>query len=458
MKKKREVPGLSWGGVRAVLCAAAAAVMLCGCGGRGGMAAHPSELNCSGGAVNATGAAVSGGAAAVEHRERSTVASILYHHNQRNVYRFADGEDMEIEMLTFSGELLQRIELPVRGPGEYELESIERVSDSEILYLLNWESSEEYDEHYELWSLPLGREGDRDLPRPEDAKKLFEQENWFCVLYADDDVISYEISGGGYKEYDLRSGRVCSVDSASPKQEYCLPCDGGAAGSWCGENELRYVLLAKIISDDEYPEGLYAHRVGSGSVEKIADNYANRHGGPVFISDGDRIYYTGTNKTWDERNASWDIWCYDGTTGKSEVLYTEEELEKVCPGIENITRLYLNGGELWIDENIRCPLSGEGKPKEATPALQNYIRKIEDKKDNIGGVMVYDIQDDICFFEELVRSREDDEEEEEIYHFYDFRNGRELPVDQKEMERTFSDWFEQVSSRYPRKCQKVRRG
>lgn len=370
-----------------------------------------------------------------EEEQAESFTTMLYLHNSQNAYRVYDESVSEIQQLTLTGEVIRTIVVPESWNSDDPLK-IAKVTEDELFYVVSKEKGEDTWTE-ELWSIPLIQENGADTPQVAQAKKIFEaEEDSIDILYADSRYISYGETE--YKEYDRKEGKFIEVDcEAEEKDYYCLASTYW--GEWHGENNLSTVLLFREIDDDLFPLGIFAHQVGSGKVTKITKHYPTRYYGLSIASSEDKIYYTGTNKTWEDKTRSYDIWCYDCKTGKASVLIKEKQLKKAT-GIREIQDLYINNGELWIAYGVndcfwKYPLTGEGKLQEVKE-VNKYVKKLQDKYEDY---WVLRIHDNLCFYDLTIS--EDDDEIEYEYGCYDFVQKEEIKINQKELEKTSGDWF-----------------
>lgn len=378
--------------------------------------------------------------------EIRSVTPLLYLHNSRNAYRVYNGSRSEIQQLSFEGRVLSTITVPEPSTVDEELEmglTIQKVTDSEILFSVDKDNDEE-----ELWSIPVKRDGGAtDQPQIDQAEKILSVEADLSILYVDEQYISYvayEDFCTRYKEYDRIQRKNIVIAGNDTKFEYYFPGTHGDARDWYGEINLHTVLLTKSgKTQDCYPYNLYVHQVGSEKVKKIATDYATKYYGSSMTSSGDRIYFTGINKSVYKNKMKWDIWCYDCVTKKKKKLYTEKQLRQIFHFTE-LGQLYLDDETLYIyaygkkkECVIGCPVSEDGVPQKAD-VINDYISGLS--KEENDGATIEAIRYQKCFV-----SVWDDEKDDDTYRCYDLIKKEEIEVDNEDINMTLDDWYDRLA-------------
>lgn len=242
------------------------------------------------------------------------------------------------------------------------------VNEREIYLVISREEPEE-DYYYpsSLWRIPLKRTEKEERPCLGQMEWIFAEDYFVRIYFISEDWIVYA-SGGEYREYDRRVGENICIDRDS-KERYCpLPnkipwCDQRSlCGQYMGADT---VLLARLGKAEQYPKGLYVHRIGSGKVTKLRELAYSKHiMGYEAGFDREKCFFTGlTDVSADRYRAgqkvrySYDIFAYDCDTGEDTCLVPQAELEKWMKGQPfwsedvksyQLGEMHLSAGRLYI--------------------------------------------------------------------------------------------------------------
>lgn len=353
-----------------------------------------------------------------ETKPAKVLPSVYPHKCTEDCFYVADG--MEIVQCDLDGKELQRFEMPA-VIGEDKGEEIEDiyVTGEEILYTVYCKDkkSGEYGFYEQLCSVPIQWDENGEQLLVEQTEKLFQVEDGMGVMYADQEVIAYAphyVIGVGspdipYCEYDRVQNKqipICKGDKQT--DEYFLPA---LNDHFWGTDFGGLVLLEKndFVEDTE-DSSVYAHKMGSQEVTKVATHYIDYknygHGMEVIAAEG-KVYYTSILDSETDKY-SYDIWCYDSATGENSVLVREEELRELCPKLRRIDRLFVDGGALYVvtvnhseDKKynyvLSVPIEGKADVKPENE-LNQELRSLEgdSKKDDVY-VTVEKIAGDKCY-------------------------------------------------------------
>ncbi|MDE6567075.1 MAG: hypothetical protein K2K70_05010 [Lachnospiraceae bacterium] len=275
-----------------------------------------------------------------------------------NCFYTEDG--MYIVQCDLDGKELQKFEMP-RVSEKNKDEEIEDlyVTDEEILYTVYCEDdkSGEYGFYQQLCSVPIQQDENGEQLLVEQTEKLLQADDGMWVMYADKEVIAYSPGVDDtvpYYEYDRVNKKQIPISKGDKDEYYTLPL--GKYGSWGGDC-YETVLLARYgkneTSEDTDDHGIYAHKVGSQEIQKVATHYIDRYSDGLHAAAVEgKVYYTCIHDSYTDKyentdKYSYDIWCYDSATGKNSVLISEKEIKKIEPEFTYINKLFADGNSLY---------------------------------------------------------------------------------------------------------------
>ncbi len=434
-----------WTTVTLLFCMA---LFLAGCGAVSGGAAIDGAA--SGGAVS--GGAMTAGSvtgAAIEKEQRASVITKIYPFcNSQNLYEM---EDNYIIQRSLDGEELERVQAPGAARKKNEVE-IKYVGDGEIYYTVFRDGDEldkavkkesEYKFCEDLWRMPLRQE---EMLLDEAQKVMEVVDGMGNLLYADENIVAYlSVYDYSYYEYDCKQKKpfpVCREDKKTTYYDIPKGKFGTVMEVANGGHMKKWVLLTKYEDDGS----VYAHEVGSGTIQKAATHYINRYSsGMQMIYARDSIYYTELMDYWwdpydeeDEGKCHYDIWRYDGKTGENEILVREEQFREMYPKFLYIEGFFADESQtlyavLEMDDEdsgmanykaVSISLSG-GEPKirpiePLNEAIFNSEREFCEVQGFAGGK---------CYFET------------EKYYVCDLATGEVKRVKKKDPEYYFWKWY-----------------
>lgn len=330
------------------------------------------------------------------------ISALYPHTNSRFLYKEKMGK---IEQRDLEGKVIQSFSVPgLDTGGTYDEDEagfeIEWVSDREILYNLYRERESE-DSVPELWCVPLKDTKEGEVLNLAGAEKLSEEQPEAAydifVEYADSQCVLYSTyEPAYYVEYDRREKKKVPLDSSHPNAKW-YPLSGSITGEAAGKT----VMCSLERSKEQYPEGIYVHEAGSGKVEKINECHGSRwtqfHG---TVSDNSILYTELLQEPQVLGKVSYDIWCYDGETGKNKILLPEKEWREFAGSLE-FQQLWADGDRLYIevfDEKdgdkftiFSCSLA-DGKGLRWEEELNRYLHSYDD-------VYIIGIEAGRCFYE-----------------------------------------------------------
>lgn len=359
--------------------------------------------------------------------EPAKVIPSVYPHNCTDDC-FYTADEMYIVQCDLDGKELQKFEMPgVDGKNKYEEIQQLYVTDEEILYTVYCKDgkSGEYGFYEQLCSVPVHQDEKREQLLVEQTEKVFQVEDGMRVLYADKEVIAYFPGVDAvitYYEYDRVNKKQIPISRGDKDEYYTLPSLKG--GSWTGDC-FETVLLARygkndIESSDD--PGIYAHKAGSQEIQKVATHYLDRYSAGLHVAAVEgKVYYTCIHDSYTDKyentdKYSYDIWCYDSTTGKNSVVVSEEEIKKIEPELIYISNLFADGNSLYeygaTEEGahflIRISEDTDGKVKvEPEKELDQIWDSV---KDEHGYPDVIDIIGGRCYYEIYYKDQDEDDE------------------------------------------------
>ena len=277
-------------------------------------------------------------------------------HNQYNAYRICKENENAIQQLDLEGNTVHTFEI-TKGNN---LLKIAYVTNEEILYILDRE------DQVELWTLPLIQKDNKDEVQTEKKKFIFRTQNMIDILYADSDYIAYK-ENFDYKEFDRGKQKKMVINADNKTIFYCQPDNFNiqAAQSENGDTD-GTILLTKNVGEDQYPQNIYVHKVGSEKVQHVAKTFTSKDHTVSIVYSENKVYYTGLIHNWKNEKQSWDIWCYDCTTNRSYCMVSEKQMKDTV-SFFRIDALYINDHEIWIEtankklKFLHCPLVTENK-------------------------------------------------------------------------------------------------
>ncbi len=394
----------------------------------------------SGAAVSGSGISQKKDKSPESMNDTERLISALYPHtNSRFLYKEKMGK---IEQRDLEGKVIQSFPVPgLDTGGTYDKDfEIKWVSDSEILYVLYRERGPEDDIVLELWCVPLKDSKEGEVLNLAGAEKLLEEQpeaaydifveyaNSQCVLYS-----TYEPAY--YVEYDRREKKKVPLDSSHPNAKW-YPLSGSITGEAAGKT----VMCSLERSKEQYPEGIYVHEAGSGKVERINECYGSRwtqfHG---TVSDNSILYTELLQEPQVLGKVSYDIWCYDGETGKNKILLPEKEWREFAGSLE-FQQLWADGDRLYIevfDEKngdkftiFSCSLA-DGKGLRWEEELNRYLHSYDD-------VYIIGIEAGRCFYEAGDYDKDGVAVIEDRY-CYRFSSGENKKIEKNDAENWF--WY-----------------
>ncbi len=357
-----------------------------------------------------------------ESEPAKVIPSIYPHSCTENCSYAMDG--MYIVQCDLDEKELQKFEMPSvdEKNKDEEIESL-YVTDEEILYTVycSDDKSGEYGFYMQVCSVPIRQDENGEQLLVEQTEKLLQADDGMWVMYADKEVIAYSPGVDDtlpYYEYDRVNKKQIPISKGDKDEYYTLPL--GKYGSWGGDC-YETVLLAKYekneTSEDTDDHGIYAHKVGSQEIQKVATHYIDRYSGGLHVAAVEgRVYYTCIHDSYTDKDEntdkySYDIWCYDSATGKNNVLVSEEEIKKIEPEFTYITNLFADGNSLYahgIAETkkeacfvICISQNADGKVEmEPEKELSQVLNSAGDGygfayiKDIIGGRCYYEVEEE----------------------------------------------------------------
>lgn len=280
----------------------------------------------------------------------------------------------------------------------------------------------------ELWCIPLGSDKEGECPLVDKAEKVLTDKNGVTDMYATEEYILYTSYDGCsvYNEYDRRTGKKLSV-SREESREFTTYGDHDILDVISGE----YILLGSAYEkmdkadegSDQVQEGVYIHRLGSGSVTKI-DDLCNFESAQIAYdgvrATGNKFYYYGswerdkTNEIPEYTMAEQAIKMYDTLTGKRETFVSNEQLRQEIVKNKILLKdnylyvggIYLDGERMYILAFTASEYFMFSRPLDGSSELQyekkvskflnkevnGYTRLIE--KDIIDGKLLVSYEDD----------------------------------------------------------------
>lgn len=289
-----------------------------------------------------------------------------------------------LEQYTLDGKMVNKWNiLPKVKPNKWYIVS---VNNKEILYI------QEKNKKEQIWSIPLVKTKTGDKLKLKKAKKVLtlKKGSEFGYLYVDNNYIAYTYDGENtehrYAEYDRKTKKYIAIDSHSnniyvtiEKYDYYDYCSSlmeyaGTAGIILG------IYHYDPETDDETAEGIYFHKLGSGKVTKIGENYTDYHTGLMTASYGKRIFYTGvcrTTKDMENENQSDDIYVYDAAKKKARIFISGKRLHKKT----GEKKTYLSGWK--VDEGrLYLFVERDGYDKVLSCSVKSASKLIYEKKLN----------------------------------------------------------------------------
>lgn len=372
------------------------------------------------------------------------IPSVYPHNCTEDCFYAMDG--MYIVQCDLDEKELQKFEMPSvdEKNKDEEIESL-YVTDEEILYTVYCrdDKSGEYGFYQQLCSVPIRQDENGEQLLVEQTEKLLQADDGMWVMYADKEVIAYSPGVDDtlpYYEYDRVNKKQIPISKGDKDEYYTLPL--GKYGSWGGDC-YETVLLAKYekneTSEDTDDHGIYAHKVGSQEIQKVATHYIDRYSGGLHVAAVEgKVYYTCIHDSYTDKDEntdkySYDIWCYDSATGKNSVLVSEEEIEKIEPEFSYIDNLFADENSLYaygITENrkeerfvIRISQNADGKVEvESEKELSQALNSVEDGY----GFTDLDIIGGKCYCEIVKDDDEDDEDDVERKRYVFDLSSKEL--------------------------------
>ena len=336
---------------------------------------------------------------AVLNEKKEIITALNNMHNQYNAYRICEEDEYVVQQLTLKGEIEKTYKLMSKDK-KITMLGVAYVTDKEIFYILDKNCK------CELWVIPLEHYNDKEYVQTTKKRLLFRTSNAVKVLYADDNYIAYK-EGWRYKEYNRKLQKKISINDERKKESYSQPDSFIIHSTELDDKNVNgMVVLSKNTGVDNYPKNIYLHKVGSGKVKKIADTATSIKWSIVLFCSDNRIYYTGIKK---ERinTQSWDIWCYDFGTNSNFCLLEEKQL-KDAASFSEITGIFLNKNELWIEtDNEKCkfmyfPIELNEKQLEATIRksieLNKHVYSLYNQNKDL---IIVRIGEDQCLMEQL---------------------------------------------------------
>ena len=336
---------------------------------------------------------------AILNEKKEIITALNNMHNQYNAYRICEEDEYVVQQLTLKGEIEKTYKLMSKDK-KITMLGVAYVTDKEIFYILDKNCK------CELWVIPLEHYNDKEYVQTTKKRLLFRTSNAVKVLYADDNYIAYK-EGWRYKEYNRKLQKKISINDERKKESYSQPDSFIIHSTELDDKNVNgMVVLSKNTGVDNYPKNIYLHKVGSGKVKKIADTATSIKWSIVLFCSDNRIYYTGIKK---ERinTQSWDIWCYDFETNSNYCLLEEKQL-KDAASFSEITGIFLNKNELWIEtDNEKCkfmyfPIELNEKQLEATIRksieLNKHVYSLYNQNKDL---IIVRIGEDQCLMEQL---------------------------------------------------------
>ncbi|MCH5267269.1 MAG: hypothetical protein J1E62_02900 [Lachnospiraceae bacterium] len=295
----------------------------------------------------------------ITESETAKVLSSLYPHDCTDNY-FYTADGMNIVQCNLEGEELQRFEMPgVAGKNkDEEIESL-YVTEKEILYTVycDDDKSGDYGFYEQLCSVPVQRENTEEKLLVDQTEEVMREDSSLWVLYADKDIIAYSPGMEGmpeYCEYDRVNKKQIPISRGDEDVYYVFPI--GKSGTFGGDSYDTVILARYEKNDDDEDEedhSVYAHKVGSQEIEKIATHYIDKYSGgmDMAFTEG-KAYYTSIHDSYTDLDDNtdkynYDIRCYDSDTGENSVLVSEKELKKIEPEFTYIGRLFVDGNSIY---------------------------------------------------------------------------------------------------------------
>lgn len=322
--------------------------------------------------------------------QKEIVTAINDKHNQYNAYRISKEKENVIQQLDLEGNSIGTFEITEEQKG-ISIQNIASVTNEEIMYLLDKEDK------FELWTIPLKQKKNKDVVQTEKKRFLFSTKDNIDIVYANANYIAYK-ENLNYTEFDRKQQKNILANASDKKCSYCQPDNFQIQTTWLeNRNDDGMVFLAKNVGEDQYPQNIYIHKVGSGKVNKIADTYLAKNHTIDIAYSNDKIYYTGLIKSWKKEKSSWNIWCYDCKTKRNDSLVQEKDI-KDTGSFSKIDALFINKDELWMEtENekqkfLYCSITSDNSsfdpPVTNAAKLNQYLASLKKKNQYISVVTI----------------------------------------------------------------------
>lgn len=310
-------------------------------------------------------------------KKGKTVSKSNYKKYSNYTYRNDDNLYLQngkyLEQYTLDGRMVNKWNiLPKIKPNKW---FIWDVNNKEILYIQRNNKKEQ------IWSIPIVKTKTGDKLKLKKAKKVLtlKKGSESGYLYVDNNYIAYTYEGENteyrYAEYDRKTKKYIAIDSHSNNIYVTIEEEDYDGSAW-----MKYAGTAGVIlgsyhydpeTDDETTEGIYFHKLGSGKVTKIGENYTDYNTGLMIASYGKRIFYTGVCRTKKDKNGkqSDDIYVYDATKKKARVFISGKRLHKKTGEKKTYLsgwkidegRLYLFVERNYYDEAFSCSVKSASK-------------------------------------------------------------------------------------------------
>lgn len=277
-------------------------------------------------------------------------------------YTYCNDDNLYLQ----NGKYLEQYTLDGRMVKKWKLKSgkwkLSYVNNKEILYIQKKNKKEQ------LWSIPIVKTKTGDKLKLKKAEKVLTPEkgfDGFSYVYADENYIAYTYFGKSklsgyaeakYTEYDRKAQKHIAIDSHS-NNIYVELDKWTPSCTWMNYAGTAGVLLGRYYYDAldeiETAEGIYYHKLGSGKVTKIGENYNSDDpaGGLRIASYGKKIFYTGvcrTKRDMKNERQSDDIYVYDATKKKACIFISAKRWNKFLQKRDGVKKHYLS--DCRVDE------------------------------------------------------------------------------------------------------------
>lgn len=276
--------------------------------------------------------------------------------NDKNLYR--EGRKNKIVQCRLDGTVVREYRVKAEDEDEWYIAYV----NNEELFYVSYGDEKARKESAELWWIPIDKRKDGDHLQTDKAEKILSNESGFSRLYANEDYIIYSGELDTYKEYDRKKKKFLTVDREGEDNSYkslSRTSDiGGSFGRMAGDT----VFLKKLENGNWAvgPRGLYAHKLGTGTVTRIKSWYEgnsyqkqSRYYMRIATVEGNKFYYDlpETNEeNVDEDFVELNIWVYDIETKENKKFISSEQLAQQCDGKKPAIYLssHIVGNKMYI--------------------------------------------------------------------------------------------------------------